>query len=139
MAILYTAQVKSENGRAGRVRSSDGLLDLRLAAPKGLGGNEDATNPEQLFAAAYAACFSSSVEFLARQQGLSLHGLAVDATVDLRATEAGPFVLDVALAVEFGGLPQAEAESLVQRAHQVCPYSHALRGNVDVKLQTRAL
>lgn len=116
--------------------SSDGLLQLRLAQPKSLGGPEDATNPEQLFAAGYAACFESSLAFLARRDGVQLQGTAVDAVVTLSSTEAGPFALGVELSVEMGGLSQADAEALVAEAHQVCPYSHAVRGNVDVRLQT---
>ena len=139
MSVLYTAKVRAEGGRAGTVASSDGLLNLQLAMPKSLGGKEDATNPEQLFAAGYAACFESSMLYLARQEGLQLQGTAVDATVTLHATEAGPFVLGVALAIEVGGLSQADAEKLVAEAHAVCPYSNAVRGNIDVELHTRAL
>ena len=138
MAILYTAKVRAEGGRAGSVTSSDGLLHMKLALPKGLGGREDATNPEQLFAAGYAACFENAMLYIARQEGLKLQGTAVDATVSLRSTEAGPFALDVTLAVEVGGLSQADAERLVADAHQVCPYSNAVRGNVDVQLHTTA-
>ncbi len=136
MGVLYVAKVRVEGGREGSVTSSDGLLQLRLAQPKSLGGPEDATNPEQLFAAGYAACFESSLAFLARRDGVQLQGTAVDATVTLRSTEAGPFALDVELSVEMGGLSQADAEALVAEAHQVCPYSNAVRGNVDVRLQT---
>ncbi len=136
MAVLYTAKVRAEGGRDGAVTSSDGLLKMRLSLPKGLGGREDATNPEQLFAAGYAACFENAMLYIARQEGLQLQGTAVDATVSLRSTEAGPFVLDVGLAVEVGGLSQADAEKLVAEAHQVCPYSNAVRGNIDVQLHT---
>ncbi len=136
MAILYTAKVRAEGGRAGSVTSSDGLLNLRLAMPKGLGGREDATNPEQLFAAGYAACFENAMLYIARQEGLQLQGTAVDATVSLRSTEAGPFLLEVALLVEVGGLSQADAEKLTAEAHRVCPYSNAIRGNIDVQLHT---
>ncbi len=139
MSLLYTARVRAEGGRAGSVVSSDGLLDLRLESPKGLGGKEDATNPEQLFAAGYAACFESALQYLARQQGLQLQGTAVNATVTLNSTEAGPFVLGVALEVEVGGLAQADAEALVAAADKACPYSNAVRGNIDVQLHTRAL
>ncbi len=136
MAVLYTAKVRAEGGREGAITSSDGLLKLDLGLPKGLGGKENATNPEQLFAAGYGACFESSIHHVARQQGLQLQGTAVDATVTLSSTEAGPFVLGVTLAVEIGGLSQADAEKLVNDADQVCPYSHAVRGNVDVQLHT---
>ncbi len=136
MAVLYTANVHSNGGRNGRVRSSDGLLDLQLATPKGLGGKEDATNPEQLFAAGYAACFASSIEFLAKRDKIAAGETTVDATVALEATEAGPFVLQVKLAVVIAGLSQEEAEKLVAAAHAVCPYSNATRGNIDVKIDT---
>ena len=136
MAVLYTAKVRAEGGRAGSVTSSDGLLNLKLTLPKGLGGREDATNPEQLFAAGYAACFENAMLYIARQEGVHLQGTAIDATVSLRSTEAGPFLLDVALAIEVGGLSQADAEKLVADAHAVCPYSNAIRGNIDVQLHT---
>lgn len=136
MALLYTAKVRAEGGRNGSVASSDGLLDVKLALPKTLGGREDATNPEQLFAAGYAACFENAMLYVARQEGLQLQGTAINATVDLHSTEAGPFVLGVALAIEIGGLSQADAEKLVADAHAVCPYSNAIRGNVDVQLHT---
>lgn len=136
MGVLYTARVRAEGGREGSVSSSDGLLQLRLTQPKGMGGREDATNPEQLFAAGYAACFDSSLEFLARRDGVQLQGTAVDAQVSLVATDEGPFRLEVALGVEIAGLSQADAEALVAEAHTVCPYSQAVRGNVDVQLHT---
>ena len=136
MALLYTTKVRAEGGRDGSVSSSDGLLNLKLSLPKSLGGREDATNPEQLFAAGYAACFENAMLHLARVQGLQLQGTAVDGTVSLSSTEAGPFLLGVKLAIEVGGLSQADAEKLVEEAHQVCPYSNAVRGNIDVVLQT---
>lgn len=136
MSVLYTAKVRAEGGRGGSVRSSDGLLDLKLALPEGLGGAENATNPEQLFAAGYAACFENAMIYIAGQEKTPLKGTSVEATVSLRSTEAGPFLLDVALAVEVRGLAQADAEALVARAHAVCPYSNAVRGNIDVQLQT---
>ncbi len=104
--------------------------------PKSLGGKEDATNPEQLFAAGYAACFENAMLYLAGQQGTHLQGTAVDAIVALHSTEAGPFVLQVTLAIEVGGLSQADAEKLVEEAHGICPYSNAVRGNIDVQLHT---
>jgi osmotically inducible protein OsmC len=111
-------------------------LQMKLAMPKSLGGKEDATNPEQLFAAGYAACFENAMLYIARQQGQQLQGTAVDATVSLSSTPEGPFKLAVRLAIEVGGLSQADAETLVEEAHKVCPYSNATRGNIDVELQT---
>ena len=137
MSALYTARVRAEGGRAGQVISDDGILKLNLAAPKSMGGKEDATNPEQLFAAGYAACFESSIEFAARQQGLQLQGTAVQATVALSPSAEGPFVLSVVLEVEIGGLAQADAEKLVEDAHGICPYSNATKGNISVERRTR--
>lgn len=136
MGVLYRTTVHAEGGRGGRVRSTDGLLELDLAMPKSLGGPENATNPEQLFAAGYAACFASSVEFLVRRDKLPVTDVAVDATVTLRSTEAGPFVLDLVLLTTVKGLPQPQAEDLVKQAHAVCPYSSATRGNIEVELRT---
>ena len=138
MSVLYTAHVRAEGGRAGSVTSSDGLLNMKLALPKSMGGREDAPNPEMLFGAGYASCFENALLYVAKQEGVSLQGTAVNATVGLNATEEGPFQLTAILDVEIGGLSQADAEKLVAEAHQVCPYSRAIRGNVDVQLQTTA-
>jgi Ohr subfamily peroxiredoxin len=138
MAVLYTAKVRAEGGRNGHVRSSDGLLDLQLSLPKSLGGAENATNPEQLFAAGFGACFENAMLYIARQEKIGVTKTAVDATVEIHSTEAGPFVLSVELAVTTEGLTQAEAEALVEKAHAVCPYSNATRGNIDVKLHITA-
>jgi osmotically inducible protein OsmC len=136
MSVLYTTTVRAEGGRDGSVASSDGLLELKLALPKSLGGKEDATNPEQLFAAGYAACFENAMLYIARQQGQQLQGTAVDGTVTLNSTPEGPFKLGVTLAIEIGGLSQADAEALVEEAHKVCPYSNATRSNIEVQLHT---
>ena len=138
MPVLYTAKVRAEGGRDGSVESSDGLLKLKLALPKSLGGKEDATNPEQLFAAGYAACFENAMLYIARQGKQALTDTAVNAVVNLSSTPEGPFKLDVTLEVETTGLSQAEAEKLVEEAHKVCPYSNATRGNIDVKLSVMA-
>ena len=106
MAILYTAKVRAEGGRDGFVTSSDGLLKMKLSLPKGLGGREDASNPEQLFAAGFGACFENAILYIAGQQKKKLTSTSVDATVDLSSTPEGPFKLGVALAVEIGGLPE---------------------------------
>ena len=139
MAVIYTAKVRAEGGRNGHVRSSDGLLDMQLSLPKTLGGAENATNPEQLFAAGYGACFENAMLYIARQEKIPVTKTAVDATVELQSTGAGPFILSVELAVTTEGLTQEQAEALVARAHEVCPYSHATRGNIDVKLRTTAV
>ncbi len=136
MALIYTAKVRAEGGRSGHIASSDGLLKLNLAMPKALGGKEDATNPEQLFAGGFASCFENAILYIARQRGQALTGTMVDATVHLHSTPEGPFKLEVALAVELGGLAQAEAEELVAAADAVCPYSNATRGNIAVAIST---
>ncbi|TPL74668.1 organic hydroperoxide resistance protein [Mesorhizobium sp. B2-3-13] len=133
---LYTTQAHVTGGRAGHGETSDGLLKVDLAMPKELGGPGGATNPEQLFAIGYAACFESAVRFVARKQKLPLEDAAVTATVSLLPNGEG-FRLGVALAAETKGLDQAAAEALVSAAHQVCPYSNAIRGNVEVALSVK--
>ena len=134
MSILYATQARAVGGRAGHVETQDGLLSLDLALPKELGGKGGGTNPEQLFAAGYAACFENAVRYIAGQQKIPLKGAAVTATVELHPREGGGFQLGVALDAETQGLDQAAAEALVAAAHQVCPYSNATRGNIPVDL-----
>ena len=138
MSILYATQARAVGGRAGHVETQDGLLSLDLALPKELGGKGGGTNPEQLFAAGYAACFENAVRYIAGQQKIPLKGAAVTATVELHPREGGGFQLGVALDAEIQGLDQAAAEALVAAAHQVCPYSNAIRGNVDVGISVTA-
>lgn len=133
MTILYSTAARAVGGRQGRVESDDGILQLDLAMPQELGGRGGATNPEQLFAAGYAACFENAVRHIARAQKITLAGTAVTGQVSLLPAETG-FRLAVALKVEIEGLDQAEAETLVAAAHQVCPYSNAVRGNIDIAL-----
>ncbi|MDX8518837.1 organic hydroperoxide resistance protein [Mesorhizobium dulcispinae] len=139
MSALYTTQARVVGGRAGHAETSDGVLKLDLAMPKELGGQGGATNPEQLFAAGYGACFESAIRFVARKKKLPLEDAAVTATVSLYPNDQGGFKLGVALAAEIKGLDQAGAEALVSEAHQICPYSNAIRGNIDVALSTVAL
>ncbi|TPM91422.1 organic hydroperoxide resistance protein [Mesorhizobium sp. B2-1-3A] len=134
---LYTAQAHVTGGRAGHGETSDGLLKVDLAMPKELGGPGGATNPEQLFAIGYAACFESAIRFVARKQKLPLEDAAITSTVNLLPNGEG-FKLGVALAAETKGLDQATAEALVSEAHKICPYSNAIRGNVDVALSVKA-
>src|SRR5881398_70304 len=129
-AIYQTAATATGDGRNGRSRTVDGILDVALATPKELGGQGGATNPEQLFAAGYAACFESAIRFVARKRKLLLEDAAVTATVSLYPSEQGGFRLGVALAAETKGLDQAGAEALVLEAHQICPYSNFIRGNI---------
>lgn len=136
MSTLYTTRVKAVGGRAGTVRSDDGLLELSLALPTGLGGKGGATNPEQLFAAGYAACFENAAIHVARSKKLAMadDDLEVVATVSLLANGSGGFKLAAALDVSIAGLEQVAAEDLIAAAHAVCPYSNAVRGNVDVAI-----
>ena len=137
MSVLYTASALSTgDGRNGHVRSSDGVLDLDLATPTEMGGPGGATNPEQMFAAGYAACFHSALKGVARREKVTLTESSVTADVGIGPRDEGGFGLTVALHVEVGGLDQAEADKLVAAAHQMCPYSNATRGNIDVAIDT---
>lgn len=139
MQILYRTQATVSGGRDGHARTADGLLDVKLAKPKELGGLGKATNPEQLFAAGYAACFDGAIHFLAGQKKLKNVFTTVTADVGIGPGDPGPgFALDVELTIAISGLPEAEARALVAEAHQVCPYSNALKGNVPVRLKTVA-
>ena len=137
MKLLYEAEaVATGEGRSGRSRSSDGVLDVELAIPKEMGGpGGSATNPEQLFAAGYAACFHSALQVVARRERLAVDDSSVAARVGLQANANRGFELSVALQVDLPGVEPATAEQLVAKAHAVCPYSNATRGNVDVELQ----
>jgi lipoyl-dependent peroxiredoxin len=133
--VLYTAAAMSTgDARSGHVRSSDGQIDLDLAVPKEMGGAGGATNPEQLFAAGYAACFHSALKAVSRQKKVELADSSVSAEVGIGPNDAGGFGLQVALHVEVSGVDQATADELVAAAHQVCPYSNATRGNIEVAL-----
>jgi osmotically inducible protein OsmC len=136
MTILYTATATASGGRDGSARSDDGVLDVALSTPRGLGGpgKAGATNPEQLFAAGYAACFDSALRFVARSQGVTVADSAVTAEVGIGPNDKGGFGLAVALTVSLPGLERAAAQTLVETAHQVCPYSNATRGNIAVSL-----
>lgn len=134
MNILYTATASATAGREGKAKSDDGALDVSLSVPKGLGGGGGSgTNPEQLFAAGYAACFGSALGLVASQQKVKTGPITVTAKVSLGKGERG-FVLAVALEGRFPELTREQGEALMQAAHQVCPYSNATRGNVDVAL-----
>lgn len=135
MAVLYSTAVTSTGGRDGAVRSADGILDLELAVPKELGGPGGAKpNPEELFAAGYAACFHGALKLVAGQQKLSVHHSTVTATVGIGPNDAGGFALEVDLAISLPSVDRAKAEELVRAAHTVCPYSNATRNNIPVRL-----
>ncbi len=133
--VLYTAKAHTTGGRDGRSVTDDGLLDVRLAPPKALGGAGGATNPEQLFAAGYSACYLSALKHVAGMKKVSIPAdAAVDAEVDIGPVAQG-FGLAVRLAISLPGLERAVAQDLVDTAHQVCPYSNATRGNIAVDLR----
>lgn len=132
---LYTASATAIGGRAGSVKSDDGTIDMALAMPTGLGGpGGPGTNPEQLFAAGYAACFGSAVGHIARVQKIQTGPVAITAKVTIGPV-AGVFGLAVELTASIPEIPREQAEALVKAAHEVCPYSNAIRGNVDVDLR----
>ncbi|RDI42328.1 organic hydroperoxide resistance protein [Falsibacillus pallidus] len=136
---LYTAKATAEGGRSGKVSSSDGTLNLNLSMPKSLGGNEEAgaTNPEQLFAAGYSACFDSALHLVAQKEKKKIES-KVTAEVSI-GKDGESFGLAVKLNVGINGVTQEEADDLVEKAHQVCPYSNATRGNIDVQLSAELM
>jgi osmotically inducible protein OsmC len=135
MNILYTTTVNATgDGRNGHATSDDGLIDLDLRIPKSMGGAGGATNPEQLFAAGYAACFHSALKVVAGQTKADVTGTEVSATVGIGTLDNGGFGLEVELDVSVPNVDRATAEALVAKAHEVCPYSNATRGNIPVKL-----
>jgi osmotically inducible protein OsmC len=135
MKTLYTAEaLATGEGRDGRGRSSDGRLDLDLAIPKEMGGSGNGTNPEQLFAVGYAACFHSALRLVAGQAKADVTDSAVGARVSIGQIDNGGFGLAVELEVTLPNLDHDTAVELTEKAHQVCPYSNATRGNIDVKL-----
>jgi osmotically inducible protein OsmC len=136
LKVLYTAVATADGGRAGgEVRSSDGNLELPISPPKELGGAGAGTNPEQLFAAGYAACFHSAVMIVARRMDQDAGDSTVTAHVDFGTIGGGAFGLGVELHVDLPNVSDPEArDAIVQKAHEVCPYSNATRGNIDVEL-----
>jgi lipoyl-dependent peroxiredoxin len=134
MKVLYSTKVAATGGRQGTIHSDDGMLDLKLAMPQSLGGKGGATNPEQLFAGGYAACFENALLRVARQAGQRLADgdVEVVAEIGLSRNEADAYVLSAALAITVAGVDQHTAEELVRGADAICPYSNAIRGNVDV-------
>lgn len=133
--VLYKTSAKATGGRDGRAATTDGALDVKLVTPKELGGaGGEGNNPEQLFAAGYAACFIGAMKFVSSQGGPKVPAdVSVTATVGIGPRSAGGFGLDVELAIALPGLDRADAEALVEKAHQVCPYSNATRGNIEVR------
>ena len=133
MTTLYTAHAHVTGGRDGAAKTDDGKLDVKLAPPKELGGNGVGTNPEQLFAAGYAACFIGAMRLVAGNEKIAVpQGLAIDADVSLGKDAQDHFRLGVVFNIALPGMDKAAAEALVAKAHEVCPYSRATRGNIDV-------
>jgi osmotically inducible protein OsmC len=135
--VKYTTSATATGGRDGRSRTEDGSLDVGLATPKELGGaGGQGNNPEQLFAAGYAACFLGAMKFVASQGGTAKvpQDATVKASVGIGPRSEGGFGIDVQLDVALPGVPHDQAQALVEKAHQVCPYSNATRGNVPVRL-----
>lgn len=133
--VLYRAYAEATGGREGRAISSDGVLDVELTTPRELGGNgARGTNPEQLFAAGYSACFLGAMKFVAARDKLAIPANpSIEGVVGIGAVPTG-FAIEVELRISLPGLPRDQAQELVNRAHIVCPYSNATRGNIDVTL-----
>jgi Ohr subfamily peroxiredoxin len=134
MAVLYTASVHSIGGREGHLNSADGILDMPTQKPAQMGGTGGGTNPEQLFAAAYGACYGGALTFVADKQGIEVpEGFAVDAEVSFNVEGANLF-LSATLNVSLPGMDADKAQKLAETAHIVCPYSKAVKGNIEVAL-----
>jgi len=132
--VLYQAHATATGGRDGSVKSSDGLLDLKLSVPREMGGAGGGVNPEQLFAAGYSACFIGAMKFVAGLQKVAMPADAsINATVGIGKIPAG-FGIEVQMVVNLPGMDRAVAQALVNKAHEVCPYSNATRGNIEVSI-----
>lgn len=131
---LYTTQVTVTGGRDGRAQSDDGRLDVTLALPEALGGNGKGTNPEQLFAAGFAGCFTSSLKAVAHQQKKPVDGIAVQGAVTVTLNDAGQYGLRVRLTVTLPGLSADEGAALIAGAERICAYTNATRGNVGLEI-----
>lgn len=132
--VVYRAEATSTGGRDGRSVSSDNKLEVKLAVPKEMGGNGDGTNPEQLFAAGYSACFMGAMKHVAMKEKIALPTDAkITGKVGIGAIPQG-FGIEAELLISLPGMDRSAAQALVDKAHQVCPYSNATRGNIEVKL-----
>ncbi|MFQ4150216.1 organic hydroperoxide resistance protein [Arthrobacter sp. LAPM80] len=135
MTPLYTAEALSTGaGRNGHVRTTSGMVALDLAIPKEMGGSGNGANPEELFAAGYAACFHSALQLVARKHKAAIADTSVGSRVSLLPNDQGGFILAVTLEVAIPEIARDQAQALVDAAHQVCPYSNATRGNIEVTL-----
>lgn len=131
--VAYTAVATAENGRDGRVATNDGKLDVVVNPPKELGGSGNGTNPEQLFAAGYSACFQGALGVVAKNENADISGSTVTAEVGIGKNDDG-FGLIVKISASIPNVDAATAKDLIEKAHQVCPYSKATRGNITVEL-----
>ena len=139
--VLYTAHAVATGGRNGNTQSDDGLVNANLSVPKAMGGTgkEGTTTPEHLFAAGYAACFGSACEFMSRVLKIIPKSIEVNCAVGIGPNDAGGFGLVVDIEAKIAGLSQEEAEKVVAAGHQACPYSNAIKGNVDVTIKVFAV
>lgn len=132
--VVYQAHATATGGRDGSAKSSDGLLDVKLAVPKEMGGAGGGVNPEQLFAAGYSACFIGAMKHVAGQEKIALPAdVSIDTTVGIGGIPQG-FGIEVQMLIKVPGMDRAQAQALIDKAHQVCPYSNATRGNIEVTL-----
>jgi Ohr subfamily peroxiredoxin len=135
MKAIYTAEATAKGGRNGHVKSDNGILDLQVRMPKALGGEDDNhPNPEMLFAAGYSACFDSALNLVIKKSKLKTGETSVNAKISIGEVEKGGFGLAAELAINIPEVSIEEAQELAKQAHQVCPYSNATRGNIEVKL-----
>jgi osmotically inducible protein OsmC len=134
MKVLYTAEATVHGGRQGEGSSSDGKLVVKLSSPKEMGGSGEGTNPEQLFAVGYAACFQSALALVAQREHLDASQSTITSKVGIGPDGRGGFGLEVELHVSIPGMDAATGKNLLERTHQVCPYSNATRGNIPVTL-----
>jgi lipoyl-dependent peroxiredoxin len=133
---LYTARATATGGRSGHAVTDDGQVDVHLKPPKEMGGSGDGTNPEQLFATGYAACFQSALAVVGRRQGVNTEDSLVEADVTIGTIGGGGYGLAVTIKVSIPGVPADMVAALAEAAHQVCPYSNATRGNIEVRLES---
>lgn len=136
--VVYTAFGESLGGRTGISRTNDGNLDLKLDRPVEMGGKNAGTNPEQLFACGYSACFGGTIDAIAKAQKIELPLIAVAAEVDFGPRQGGGYGIGVRLEIRLPGIDREVAEALVEQAHKNCPYSNATRGNIEVGIELRA-
>jgi len=137
MKVLYSTKVTASGGRNGQVKSDDGVLDMPLSTPRSLGGSKTASNPEQLFAAGYGACFENAVLHVAQLKKIKLEATSITVKVDLQSHEDGHFNVGVAMDLDLQGVESSVAQQLIEAAHRVCPYSNATRGNIDLTISHR--